>query len=530
MLTPANDNPARLPALNTLALAVGATAGKWRVLAAVLLGVSLTLAMPPLFLMPFLPVAFCGLYWLQVSARNVRRAMLDGWWFGMGYFVPGLYWISNSLMVEPEKFGWILPFALLGIPAVYALFPAAAMGGFFYFRHLGGMRGIWMFALLWLAAEWLRGHILWGFPWILSGYAWSFSETTIQFYAFFGVYLTGFLTVLLALLPAARTGGGKATLRLCLLSVALFCAALGAGYARVENAARGFVPDVMLRIVQPAIAQRLKWDPQYQMEGLQKLATLTLSAGREEITHVIWPESAMPYPFASGDGWAMRLAELVPPDGLLMTGVMRMTGSPEDKNLKIYNSVQAVDAKGEVAMVYDKAKLVPFGEFVPLRSVLPMDKITHGTLDFSSGEGGKNYSLPGLPSVRPLICYESIFPALAEDAWPAWLLNVTNDAWFGDSSGPRQHLEMARARAVEQGVPLVRAANTGISAVVDAYGRVIKLLPLGTTGVIDAPLPTPARQPTVFSWAGYYYTILIGLTTLGIIFFQRKPDKINLPS
>lgn len=530
MRIPANDNPARLPALSTLALAVGATQGRWRVLAAVLFGVSLTLAMPPLFLMPFLPVAFCGLFWLLASAQNVRRAALDGWWFGMGYFVPGLYWISNSLMVEPEKFGWIVPFALLGIPAVYALFSAFAMSGFFYFRRLGGMRGIWMFALLWLAAEWLRGHILWGFPWNLTGYSWSFSETTVQFYAFFGVYFTGFLTVLLALLPAALTGGGKATRRLCLLSVALFCAALGAGYARVENAPRESVPGVVLRIVQPAIAQRLKWDAGYQMEGLQKLATLTLSAEREKVTHVIWPESAMPYPFLSGDSWAMRLAELAPPEGLLMTGVMRMTGSPEDKNLKIYNSVQAVDARGEVVMAYDKAKLVPFGEFVPLRSVLPIDKITHGTLDFSRGEAGKNFSLPGLPPVRPLICYESIFPALAEDAWPAWLLNVTNDAWFGDTSGPRQHLEMARARAVEQGVPLVRAANTGISAVVDAYGRVLKHLPLGTTGVIDAPLPKPAQGPTVFSLAGNYLTIGIGLITLGIICFQRKPDKINIPS
>lgn len=524
MLTPANDNPLRLSTLHGLALAIGATGGWWRNFAAMLFGVCLTLALPPLYLLPALPVGFCGLFWLLAATPDPRRAALDGWWFGMGHFVCGLYWISNSLMVEPERFGWIVPFAMLGIPAVYALFPALAALAYFPLRRKGGVRGAWMFALIWLSAEWLRGHILWGFPWNLTGYAWSFSEITLQFYALVGVYFTGFFTVLIALIPAALASGASAsTRRACALLVLVFLAALGYGYDRVAHAPRREVEGVRLRLVQPAIAQKMKWDPQYQMEGLQKLATLTLSPAKKKVTHVIWPESAMPYPFVSGDTWAMRLAELVPPGGMLLTGTTRIAGSVETDNLAVFNSIQGVDGEGRVDFVYDKSKLVPFGEFVPLRSILPLEKITHGTMDFTPGKSGRNHTLTGLPPLRPLVCYESIFPTLSDGAWPGWLLNVTNDAWFGDTSGPRQHLEMARARAVEQGVPLVRAANTGISAVVDAYGRIVKSLPLGVAGTIDAPLPAAATERTPFSLYERYIVFLVALISAGMGCFQRKP-------
>lgn len=525
MVIPANDNPARLATLRSLALFVGATSGHWRNVLALFFGVCATLTLPPFFLLPFLPVAFCGLYWLVIAAPNARRAAYDGWWFGFGMFAVGLYWIANALLVDADQFGWLVPFAALGIPAVLGLLTALTMMCFYRMRGTaGGFRSLWMFALFWLGGEWVRGHVLTGFPWNLSGYAWSFSETTLQLYSFFGVYITGFFTVLLALVPALLASQARHSRKMACAMSALFLAVLGAGYMRVAHAPRENVPGVMLRIVQPSIAQKLKWDPEYLMEGLQKTAKLSLSAGKEQVTHMIWPESAMPFPFVSGDIWAHRLAEMTPPGGALLTGVTRMRGSPEAHNLRIFNSLQAVDSRGEVVMTYDKVKLVPFGEFVPFRSFLPIEKITHGTMDFSPGKPGKNYKVLGLPPLRPLICYESIFPALSDGAYPAWLLNVTNDAWFGDSSGPRQHLEMARARAVEQGVPLVRAANTGISAVVDAYGRILKQLPLNVTGVIDSPLPQPAIQPTIFTLYGKYLTILLGLFSAILFYIEGKPD------
>lgn len=525
MFTPANDNPVHIAPVSSLALLIGALTGIWRVLAAMLFGLAATLTLSPFYFLPLLPVAFCGLYWLLVAVPSRRRAALDGWWFGVGMFASGLYWIANALLVDAEKFGWLVPIAAVGISGGLALFPALAAAVFFRFRRLGGFRGVWLFALLWSAEEWLRGHLLTGFPWNLTGYAWSFSDTTLQLYSFLGVYLTGLLSVVLALLPAAFIVGDRITRRACALYAAGFLLLLGLGYQRVADAPHAFVPGVMLRLVQPAIAQSLKWDPDYQAEGLQKIATLSMSAGREQVTHVIWPESAMPFPFNSGDVWAKRLAELVPPGGVLMTGTTRFTGSRDAGNLQVYNSVQAVDGSGEVVMRYDKAQLVPFGEFVPLRSVLPLEKITPGTLDFSRGEAGRSYKVGAAPPFRPLICYESIFPALAEGAYPAWLLNVTNDAWFGDSTGPRQHFEMARARAVEQGVPLVRVANTGISAVVDGYGRILRELPLGATGVIDAPLPEAASHPAFFAQYGDYITIFLVFFS-GILLCSPAKSKI----
>ncbi len=522
MLSPANDNPARLPTLTSLALKVGGLQGWHRNLAAALFGASLTLSLPPYFLLPFLPVALCGLYWMVLAAQSRKRAFFDGWWFGYGMFAFGLYWIVYALLVDAKQFGWLVPFAAIGVPGGLALVIAALCAAFYSLRHTGGLLGIWLFASFWWLAELFRGHAFTGFPWNLMGYAWSFSETTLQFVSFFGVYNVGLFTVFLALLPVTLSGAARITRMGALGALALFGCVLMAGYMRVSSAPRDVVDGVTLRLVQPAIEQKLKWDPRYTVEGVQKLATLSLSAGKDDITHIIWPEAAMPFPFASHDTWAQRLAELVPPGGVLMAGVTRVEGRKETQDVRIYNSMQAVNGNAEVVMAYDKVKLVPFGEFVPLREILPIEKITHGTLDFTAGTPGRNFSVRGLPDFRPLICYESIFPALAAGERPGWLLNITNDAWFGDSSGPRQHLEMARARAVEQGVPLIRVANTGISAVVDAYGRIIKLLPLGITGVIDSPLPRAALAPPLFARFGKYISAFPFYFTLAIVYCYRR--------
>jgi apolipoprotein N-acyltransferase len=234
-------------------------------------------------------------------------------------------------------------------------------------------------------------------------------------------------------------------------------------------------------------------------DNLYEQVLLSRAPGWEKATHVIWSETAATWPVDRAEDGVVRnlVAQAVPPGGWLITGAPRQ--SPQGAPLRIWNSVVALSAAGEIAAIYDKAHLVPFGEYVPFAGVLPVAKLTHGRVDFSAGPGLETERLPRTPAYSPLVCYEVIFPgAVVAADRPDWLLNVTNDAWFGLSAGPHQHFASAVLRSVEEGLPLVRAANTGISAVVDPYGRVVARLDLGRRGVLDAPLPLPL-PPTWFA-------------------------------
>jgi apolipoprotein N-acyltransferase len=257
------------------------------------------------------------------------------------------------------------------------------------------------------------------------------------------------------------------------------------------------VPGARLRLVQGDIAQTLKWQPEQRARWFRRYLELSARPA-DHIKAIIWPESATPYPLDREPEARRLIARVVPPGGLLLTGSARF--DLESKPPRAWNSLFALDDTGRILAVYDKHELVPFGEFLPFRTVLGrlgLEKLTQGSIDFQPGPGRVTLTLPGLPPFSPLICYEAIFPGRVVDphARPDWLLNVTNDAWFGRSSGPYQHLAMARFRAIEEGLPLVRAANTGISVVVDPYGRVQARLDLDVTGVLDAALPAPLPEP-----------------------------------
>lgn len=495
-----------------------------------LLGALGALALPPFFLLPLLIPAFSGLYALIRSAPSPRRAFADGWWFGFGHFVAGLYWICLSLFVEPERFAWLLPFALFGLPALFALYPALAalVAQRFAMR---GIAGILVFVNAWAAAEYLRGHLFTGFPWNLAGYAWTMSAATMQPAAVLGIYGLTWLTVLAASIPALwmeidqkRAGRTVLAVWACLaVAMALGAWRLHLADQRPEEAR--FVPEVRLRIVQANIAQHHKWDPALQMDGLKRHIQLSVSEGADAVTHVIWPETAVP--FALGTEREHELTSLlkhaVAHDGLLITGAMRSQRKGMD--WRIWNSVVAIGGDGRILNAYDKAKLVPFGEFLPFRRLAPEWITPVGTTDFSRGEGAMAMEVPGLPSFRPLICYEGIFPEEVRPPAPPrprWLLNVTNDAWFGISSGPYQHFQMERMRTVEQGIPLVRAANTGISGVVDAYGQVLASLSLNHTGVLDSLLPAPAETPPPYARYGDYLFLLLVYASLILSRFSVK--------
>ncbi|MDJ0946232.1 MAG: apolipoprotein N-acyltransferase [Kiloniellales bacterium] len=528
----------------------GLSAGR-AALAAFGLGLLAALALPPLYLVPLLWPAFTGLVWLLDAAARSRRALAVGWCFGFGYHLAGLFWVGSAVLVVAEQFWWFLPFAVLGLPAGMALFTAAAAAAARRVFWRGPARVVGL-ATAWLALEWLRSWILTGFPWNQPGSVWAFSDSMLQAAALGGIWGLTFMTVLVAAAPATlvdrradqradRAAGRVSTWAAWGLPAAglvLLALVWAGGALRLAGAPQpgsDLVPGVTLRLVQPAVDQKLKWRPELRLGHLRDLVTLSRNGDGSEkaaaaagpITHVVWPEMAFTYALGE-NGQAMEgLLAAVPQDGLVITGLPRWARDPQGRPM-IWNSLAAVSVTGAATAVYDKEHLVPFGEFVPalITRVLGMAKLTHGRVDFSRGPGRRTLEVVGLPPVSPLICYEVIFPGAVTDGEgrAAWLLNLTNDAWFGESSGPHQHFVSARLRAVEEGLPLVRVANSGISAVVDGYGRVRGFLPLGARGVIDAGLPQPADGRTPFAALGNLtLAILLGLgALLTIVIGQRS--------
>ena len=492
-----------------------------RAVAALLAGASLAAAQAPLHVVPAAAIAFTALVWLLDGAPTRRVVLLTAWAFAYGFFVAGLYWTGISFFVDAERFAWLVPFPVLGLPALLAVFPGFGVALAWWWRP-NGLARLFAVAVGWSAGEFGRSHLLTGFPWNLVGYVWTPVDATLQSVAVLGVHGLGLLTVLLAALPAALADAGRRRQGAYWLSgmALLFAAMTAAGAARLVSATAAEVPGVRLRLVQAGIDQYQKWQDDKRLQNLRRHVELSRRPGFDRVTHLIWPETAVPYFLDLEPGLRAELGGIVPNGGLLLTGAPRRT-APDRQPFQIWNSLQALDSTGRIAGTYDKRHLVPFGEYLPFRSLfgrLGIEKLTHGSVDFSSGNGAVVVSWPGLPPTRPLICYEGVFPeelAAAHEPRAAWLLNVTNDGWFGRSSGPYQHFAMTRVRAIEQGVPLVRAANTGISAIVDPYGRTVTRLDLGAIGVVDGPLPQAIDPPPYVrlgDWpAAGLWLLLVGL-------------------
>ena len=464
--------------------------------AALLCGVMAAFALPPLHIFPLLIPAYSGFYIALHKAQTKRQGFIIGWLFGLGYFVSGLYWLGYAMLVEAEKFAWMIPFAVLGLPSILALY-YGLLGAIWSAvkRLLTGKEliSIILFCLLFVLIEFLRSILFTGFPWNLSGYSWGFSLVMSQSAYIVGVWGVTLLTLWMATLPAILKFSCGQKEKVTALAICLFMLVMpfSYGYWRLQEHPTQYTTKKIL-LVQGNIPQQHKWDPQKQYDILDRYRKLSkLSEDEEGGVIIIWPETSYPY-FLEGKSPPLEwVTSVMSDDAVLITGAMRADWNKNRQGIKaIYNSLHIVSPQAEVLAEYDKVRLVPFGEFVPFRSILPMKKITHGMQDFGRGKGAEVLKVQGVPPFQPLICYEVIFPEYkaAEDS--DWLLNITNDAWFGDSSGPYQHLTMARFRAIEQGKPVVRAANTGVSAVYDALGRELGRIELNQIGTIKLNLPS----------------------------------------
>ncbi|WP_200343915.1 apolipoprotein N-acyltransferase, partial [Rhodovibrio sodomensis] len=507
----------------------------WRRLAvAALLGASTALALPPVYLVPLMVPAVAGLLWLTAGTARVRTAFWVGWAFGLGHFTAGLYWIGIAFFVNAARHAWMMPFAVLGLAAGLAIFKGLMLAGL---RALplwdrpGSTAQAWgrvlALAALWTLAEWVRGQILTGFPWNLAATVWGFWPAAQQAAALVGAWGLSLLTVLAAGLPALLgwTGSRRAAWTGAGAALAVVMLVVGGGLVRLQAAPAvgADVHDgVRLRLVQPGIPQHLKWRDDLRLQHLRKHVELTRRPSFDSRTHVIWPETAIPYFLSRRPDLRQLLARAAPTDGALLTGAPRMA---KRGGRRVYhNSLLALGPEGRTLGHYDKVHLVPFGEYVPLREYLPFPKLTQGSSDFTPGDGHAAMHIDGLPPFSALICYEVIFPreVVKPGTRPAWLLNVTNDAWFGVSSGPYQHLASARLRAIEQGLPLVRAANTGISVIVDPWGRTLQRLGLQRVGILDGPLPQAIQGGTPYARWGDLPALALVLGALAIGLISRR--------
>ncbi len=534
---------ADLPAIAGVRDWVIAQSGWRRAALAIAAGGLSALAFAPMFVTPIFFLTLPVFVWLIDGSTNWRRAASAGWLFGFGYFFFNLFWVGEAFLVEADKFAWLLPFAVTLLPAGLAIFWALAAAAARLFWKEGIAR-LFVFAIALGVAEWLRGHILTGFPWNLPGYALTFPLSLMQSAALFGAY--GLTAVALFVFPAPLVilGDSRVPLTLRKIAYAVGLAAVplvllfAYGTWRLTTP-QTFVPGVKFRIVQPSVPQREKWMAEYQRRIFDDHVALSLEnpAGEKDslagITHLVWPEAAMPFFPLESPAALDILANILPPGTTLITGALRheptpTADAPMTPETRTLNSILVLNERAEPITTYDKINLVPFGEFMPYEATLAsigVQKLTHGRGSFAVGQQPRPLmAIPGLPPALGLVCYEALFPGniVQGSKRPGVLINVTNDGWFGESTGPYQHFHQSRIRAVEEGVPLIRAANNGISAVVDPFGRVLQYLGLDVRAQIDSPLPQALSPPLYARLGDWTLVTILGLYALLAFRFRKN--------
>ena len=529
--------------LRYLELSGSFLASSWRVpVLAFLAGLLSATALPP-WSFPLGVFGFSVFFFLIYRTKTIKKGALIVWVFSFGYHLFGLQWISNALLVDSEEFGWLLPFSLMGIPALLAVIPSLIIPISckilvppFWFPILA--------STLWTLSEYLRGHLFTGFPWNLPAYMFSFSDSILQAASLIGAYGLSWLLILFTAGPTlllTRELWKLPYYRVFITLLLLIPVALWFyGTNRLNKNPTELNPNYRIRLVQGNIPQKEKWAPEFRIRNIEKYIALSKIQGAQHSQKslfrapnlIIWPETAIPGLIAKDDDLRNWIGHLLKKEVHLITGAPSLSQTDTNQPL---NSVFVLTAGGEIAHRYDKAHLVPFGEYVPFRSWLPFPKLVTKFPDFKAGPGLSSIKLPTVGYISPLVCFEIIFPGkvMIDDPnkRPSLLINLTNDAWFGKSAGPYQHLEHARLRAIEEGIPLIRVANTGISATYDPLGRKLSEIALGETGYVDQDLIKPLRSETLYTKIGDSIYLLITtlslfVTLLGKLFFNNRSFKI----
>jgi len=505
-----------------------------RVGVACLAGAASALAFAPFNAFPVLWLTVPVLVWLIDGAESDQgAAWWRRWWpaavvgfaFGFGFFLAGLWWVGVAFLTDGGPFLWFLPVAVVALPAGLAFFWAVAAGVARLFWREDWSR-VFTLAVAFAGAEWLRGHLFTGFPWNAFGYALTPTPLMMQSAALVGVWgltLAAFIVFAAPVFLVPRRDADREPGRAAFTAaIVIFCAHLVVGLVRLPPVADPLVAGVHLRLVQPSIPQDERWASDRSDDIVERYIALSASGpgGMKGVTHLVWPESAFPFLLTERPEALAAIADLLSSGTSLITGAAR--GDRTSGRLRVFNSIYVFDDRADVVDTYDKVHLVPFGEYLPFGDLLRrlgLRQLIALPTGFEAGDRLHTLAIPGAPPAGPLVCYEAIFPGAVTEPGdrPAWLVNVTNDAWYGNTPGPYQHLAEARVRAVEEGLPLVRAANSGISAIVDAHGRIVASMAFGRTGVVDGGLPI-ALAPTPYARFGdAIFCVLLLLALLPVM-------------
>ena len=446
------------------------------------------------------------------NSKSIKVAMIHGYLFGFGLYLSTIYWIAFGVSVYIEQFWWVIPFALFGLPAFMALFYGFLASFAWHFQKSQFFHFI--FCISWLYIEWLISWVFTGLPWSLIGYTLSISDVLIQSSSIFGILGLSFITVYVGSIFYSR--------KMLFARIAICLVIVGSmvyyGSDRLNNNPTE-LSEVKVRIVQPSIPQTDKWNSNIFWQNLNQQIEMSNRDGEPDI--IVWSEAALTVPYYHKPVYNALGSVFTKEGQILLSGGVN-DNQKQDEDYEVYSSLIALGSNGELQFDYHKAHLVPFGEYIPFSKILPLTKITHGAIDYTPGTREILYLEALNLYIQPLICYESIFSAEAKisNSEADLIVNITNDSWYGKSSGPYQHFEISRMRAIENGLPMIRAGNNGISAIIDPVGRVLQKLDLNQVSIIDGMIPLKLLMPTIYSEYGQkvFIALVVSILILQLLF------------